>query len=233
MNENELNPLDDAASDSTLTEENIQDQDLEESESEPSGDTVEIDGVEYTREELAELVSKGKDYTQKRQAEAEELRQLKAQVEALASSSGATEEMSPAEWLENELGYAPTDEGTILANALNVILTEINSLKGQISPVLETQKLSAAEQSVSAMLKPHGLQVNSDQIRAALKAAGGDEAKAALSLALGAKPQGSPKRTPPASQTPGNPAKIRDLDPAKMTEEQMAEWRKDIMNSVS
>jgi hypothetical protein len=75
-------------------------------------DTVEVNGEKLTKDQLAELVSKGKDYTQKTQTLADKEREIAKKEEELKQANLTQEERTKIEsekaYLE-KLGYKPAD----------------------------------------------------------------------------------------------------------------------------
>lgn len=241
MNSNEFGFPDDESVDSTLTNSNneLEAPAGDETLPEEGAETITIGGKEYTLAEAEELVSKGVDYTQKRQADAEEMRDLRAKLEALEGKGAADAEpdaggFDPESWLQSEIGdeMDATAEGVALARGLASVATEVTSefaalraeiaeLKAELAPMREQRQNAAATAELRGLLKDAGVTTTDDiALAKALKASGGNVPKAMAAVVKSAMGQGgTPARKTPATAGSGG-ASLADIPVEQMTDEQ-------------
>lgn len=217
---------------STLT---LQDNDQAPTEADEPELITLADGSQVTQEELLAGYMRNSDYTQKRQAEAERIRQIEAQVQQLAQPP--QEEVSPADWLANAIGFDSEDfsaSEVAMAPLIHLMAQEILDLKALVTKeVVQPRQASAAEQSFAQLLQSQGINASPELIRGAMAKANGNQTHAALILA-GLKQ--SPPPAPPARNKPasGNGAAVSmtDMPADKMSDDDFAALRKSVMEQV-
>lgn len=193
--------------------------DNEEDTQDPEEESLE-EGSEKEEDWKAKYEELQRGYTQARQQEKDELRALRAEIEAIKGGKEA-EEVAGDDIIaavEKEWGLELTEsEGQIVKltdTALRSVMKEIADLKAMVAPVVGEHKTTAQEREIVALLKEESITATPEQVRAALKATGGDQTKAVLKLSK-TTPAPKPK---PATVGSGRDGGETDFD--KMTEAQ-------------
>lgn len=214
----ESTPEKDAVLASTFDNQDFEDESEADAEDESDDSTspelIEVNGESYTAEELAELLSKGKDYTKKTQELAEHRKALEA---AQNEPPAPTDPESLAQRFFGEEDWEDLAPGE--QKVATRMMGLFQTLYQAVSPVIEEHSTSAADRaSVAKFSSALEREVSITDIRAALNAAGGDELKAVRILERGVKPAPRDAKkpiTPGATRKPdvgGKEAVLADMD---------------------
>lgn len=188
---------------------------------EEQDDSLEIGGEKYTREELEELISKGKDYTKKTQALAEERKALEA--------SQKEPDMDPEEKVERiaEALYGrdvwestlDTDKAMHRKNieVMQTLVSELEAVKAELKEATAETRASKEMKDLAAKWSEKvKVKLTPEQVKGALDKANGDK-EDALILILNQRHTPTVRKdkpvTPGATRTPdkGAPKNVDDV----------------------